>query len=459
MGTLAAQVQQLLYPMTLEGWIIPRPPGMQPFGNLAQRNHAACVHALSLLSLAYAASVSWRYRGIARGLLLVAAGASLMGLAMTGSRIGTILGALAALGAARLAVPGFAWRRHFIWVVVFVAGYGMAYAVASSWLFSLPTMTDAHGAGTRWATYGTGTRVALLFQSWDMFASNPLIGSGWLSYSLESLRRVETLSHPQFAGNAHNLVAHLAAETGLLGLVIVLVPLGLVGWHALRRPRPFSAEVVFLIVMIVAFLVYSMTEFPLWFTFFLLPFMFALGALERPVAAIPLSRSMRALLVALCIAMASGAWWAMERFGMIARLVGSVYSMGHIKPEIRAAAVKYLDSPGFAEQTEFLAFGLLSVDVEDIEKKVALGERVVAYHIDAFMLQKQASLLALAGNHERGADYLVAACRFYPERCRFTMNSIKRIAAMDPTVFDPLVRRFQEKAAADPRFPHDQLAR
>gem|GEM_PF-5913046 len=377
----------------------------------------------------------------------------MMGLVMTGSRIGSLLGLMALGGSSillRSRLPASVRPRTWLLgTAASVAVYLAFYLVFQEWVFSLPSALKADSAATRWATYSTSTRQALWELAWTLFAASPLTGMGWTSFSKQALTRVDALEIPQFATNSHNLVSHLAAETGLVGLVVVLVPVGIVAVAGMRRGK--DAATTFPLVLTLMVLAYSMTEFPLWSTYFLIPFVFGLGLLDRELFRVSVSAAMRIGVALACAVVVAGALHAMGTYVRISNLVWGVFRSGEASFELRQEVQRTVNSPGFSQQVELLTFGLLYVDHQDLEEKIRLGSRVVSHQIDAFLLQKQASLLALDGQTDAAVSYIVAACRFYPERCNATLQQLMGLAEMDPERFKPVLAGFYARQAQDDR--------
>ena len=449
-GTAILQVVQLFGPDRAEFWLLPRKPHLQPYGNLGQRNHAACVHALALLS---AAHLLWSRQKPFRWVLALSVVMALAGLVMSGSRIGSILGGIGACAFVILAVDlrrsdgrldmGRIVRRGLL--------VALAYPVIYLLGAQLVAFTDAaqafDGAIARWTTYGNTPRIVLQELAIKIFLEHPFMGAGWGSFTAQSLNKADELLLPQYANNSHNLLTQLAAETGIVGLIVVVVPMAIVLVRALRAH--FQPEQGYLLLLCAVFLVYSMTEFPLWHTFFLLPFMFALGLLDTSAVEVRFSKAMRISAVAFYVSVCIAAGYAVDRYIGIARMTSLVFKPGRLSDEWRSYVFSNLNAPGFSPQTELLAFGLLNVDKNAIEQKIALGRRVVRQHIVQTVLTRQAGLLALNGQTDEAVAHLIAACRFYPEQCHNTENELATLAKLDPASFLPVLEEFQRRRPAN----------
>lgn len=448
-GTVVLQYIQLYFPNRVEVWLVIRPPDIQPSGNLSQRNQAACVHALALMSLALV-WVRFPARTV-RGVVVLVAIAILSGLVLTGSRSGSVFGAFAAMLLAWL-VGHFDTERKAVAKIVAcmtaaLVAYGICYSLLQYVLFNLDAAQSIDSAATRWSTTGNLSRVVLSHLALDIFLAHPVAGAGWGTFTLQSLQRIRSAEIPQFANHSHNILTQLAAETGVVGLLIFAVPISLILWRALRVRQ--SASTAYMLVCCLTLLAYSMVEFPLWHTYFLLLFALMLGALDHTGFAVKLSGAMRALLVVMGLAFSSATVYFASQYITIAHLVWQVFRVGETSPELRYYIGAHLKAPGFSPQTELLVFGVLPVDKEQLDQKIELGSRVVRQYIDARLLTKHASLLALKGNVSEAAAYAVAACRFYPDKCATVESDLVKLVELDPGSFAPVLKEFRAKLSSE----------
>jgi O-antigen ligase len=125
-----------------------------------------------------------------------------------------------------------------------------------------------------------------------LIASHPWFGVGFGDFNFAWTLTPFPGRPTEFFDHTHNLVLNFAVEMGLPLAILVLALMVYALWQALgdairdgREPavgHPVQ-RAAFVIVVLVA--VHSMLEYPLWYTYFLLPAAFAFGlCLERPVA-------------------------------------------------------------------------------------------------------------------------------------------------------------------------------
>ena len=142
-------------------------------------------------------------------------------------------------------------------------------------------------------------RFAIWSNAIALIASHPWLGVGFGDFNFAWTLTPFPGRPTEFFDHTHNLVLNLAVEMGIPLAVVVLALLFFALWRALRNAiadgrgeggapaadAPFPIQrAAFVIVFLVS--VHSMLEYPLWYSYFLLPTAFAFGlCLEQPVAA------------------------------------------------------------------------------------------------------------------------------------------------------------------------------
>lgn len=189
----------------------------------------------------------------AAGLLLAALGASLS----RGGWVGA-MGGTAVMGAALLVSQGAQVRRYAVrlvavaaagaMLVLIVGSAGLLPAAATARVESIVRnlrLFDVRTVNITPDNFAVVERMAHLQAGWAMLKTYPITGVGPGNFSLAyEGRGAPGLSpfsiHPWYTsqGHAHNYYLHLAAETGVLGLLAYLLLLGLLvvqGYISLRR--------------------------------------------------------------------------------------------------------------------------------------------------------------------------------------------------------------------------------
>lgn len=274
LATGMATVQWLDLPSVGE-WLEHLPPRNRPHANLGQPNHLA-----SVLALAVAGTLRWhevrRIGAFACGLTLTWLG---WGIAITQSRTGWVFVVLLTLGC--LLLHRRAGLRVAPWApLAGLAGF-VAVVLTQGPLQTMWQLDPLAGDATPPLRTAAGTRL----MHWELLADAvtraPLVGYGF-----------NQVSHAQFAlapGHAasgenilhgHNLALDLAVYAGA-PIAVAMVALLLV-WivRGLRLCR--DGPTWFLWAGLLALLVHALLEYPLHYTYFLLPAGFLIGLLHDP---------------------------------------------------------------------------------------------------------------------------------------------------------------------------------
>lgn len=269
---LAQRFQVDWGPMAL--FLIDVRPGHAPFANLAQPNHLGTLLVLSLAALAYLyerhhVRASW------------AAGAALLVVvctALTQSRAALPL--LLALGAWRVLFgrrSGLRIPRLFMaaLVVAWVTSYAL-WPVLSQWasVGDMPTLASR---------LEPGPRTILWRQLFDAALRRPWAGYGWNQVSVAQMEVAADYGRTRFTEHSHNLPLDLMLWCGIpLAAVILAAALR---WAFVRGRTVASLEGGFAFSIVLVLAVHSLVEFPLDYLYFLVPFGWAVGIVEKECGA------------------------------------------------------------------------------------------------------------------------------------------------------------------------------
>lgn len=296
LATVAIELLQLFRVQNLSVMfysMLPTGPDRRMWGNLNQPNHVASYLAFGLAACAFLAYRCPR----ARPPLALVALTFLLGMSLAFSRttwlhvvaIGWLIGLVVTANQ-----PGWQrWMRACVPVLVLLVVYQLcnwlvAY-VNIHWHLDLPT-----SLGER-MNEGVGPRAVLWKHARYMFLAHPWLGGGWGDYAWNQYLQTDVLGRAVMATNAHNIVLDQLAKVGLLGLLAVALPVLGFAW-SLQKDR-MTPESAFLLAIILVMGAHSMLEFPLHYLYFLLPFAFALGYVDKRTLAAP-SGSMVLMLIA-----------------------------------------------------------------------------------------------------------------------------------------------------------------
>ncbi|MFO1321257.1 MAG: Wzy polymerase domain-containing protein [Burkholderiales bacterium] len=270
-----ASIQALALPDGSPGTLLPMTGG-RPGGNLGQPNHLAGQVAFGVVSLGYLWLTDRLRTSLAAALGLWLA----WGWAVTGSRTAwlawVVIGILAWAIAPRLgAIPGRRAR----------AGAGFLAAALPGTIAFWSWLPHAMTAGARFevGSASFAERLTLWEGAWRLFLAAPLAGQGHGSFASAFLGIIPDLPGPLPAvttAHAHNLPLHVAAEYGVVGLLVLGGGL-LLWWRGVRCGR-WTPESLWGIAMVAVCGAHSLVEYPLWYAYFLGPVAVAAGLAEGP---------------------------------------------------------------------------------------------------------------------------------------------------------------------------------
>ena len=448
-GTAVICWLQIFYPAYQTVWLFPRPVLSAPFGNLAQRNEAALVLAFGLLALGFFTrqglpGLVWK-RVLATGVAVLL----LSAIALTQSRIGLAFTLTAgAVVGLMWAAPNKRLRGLAAGIVVFALGY-----LALQWL-----VYDAFGLGQlfppgtqRLVDRGVGQRLGMLQVAWAEFSAHPFFGGGFGSFGGWEYKLALHNSAPLYSTNAHNLFAQIGAELGIVGLLALIVPAAISFTGIVRRlfASGISHWPAWQIASLGTLLMiagYSMTEYPLWHTYFLIPTALLWGAMDSTAIRLKISRSIKIALGLVPILMIAFLGWAGIRYYEIAKLYDYVYGFKNYqthREKFNTELSKLFFSPGFSLYTEALNFYGLSVDDFMLKDKITLGERVVLAMPNSYFITNLGMLYALNHQPTLAAQTFAKACALGPSQCEAIRHDVAHMAQLHPKRFEPTFQQFR----------------
>jgi O-antigen ligase len=247
-------------------------------GNLRQPNHLSSVlmwGAIAVVVLVQLKRLSWRW-----GALLLAA--MVFAVVLTASRTGlasVLLLALWGLFDRRASKP----TRVMLLAAPLM--YALAWGAMAQW--AAATAQPFGGTARLAETDISSSRFAIWADTLALIRAQPWFGVGWGEFNLAWTLTPSPGRPTAFFDHAHNLPLHLAAELGLpLAMAVTALLVGSFGvaawraWHSEGDDGVVRRGAVMVVLMIGT---HSMFEYPLWYSYFLLPAAWALGvALRQP---------------------------------------------------------------------------------------------------------------------------------------------------------------------------------
>jgi O-antigen ligase len=245
-------------------WLVEVEPGTRANGNLAQANHLATLLSLGIASAAYLYERQQLGRLLTWSLFLL----MVLGIGASGSRT-PILGATFFL-------IWWAFRNkctpHISPVtVLFAAGIFLAVTMLWPWFQSiffenlqrLEQLSDI------------GPRKLIWAELWDAALHGPWYGYGWGQVSTAQIDVIQNYPLTQWTQHSHNFFLDLIIWNGLpIGLLIIS---GISYWLITRAIWCVTPESWFCLLVIGLILVHGMLEYPVEYSYFLLPIAFLAG--------------------------------------------------------------------------------------------------------------------------------------------------------------------------------------
>jgi O-antigen ligase len=281
-STLIALIQVFL-PGLPDGNFIARSglPG-RAVGNLRQPNHLSSLLLWGLIAWVPVAQ-SARLLGVPLGrrVALVLAALMVWAVVLTASRTGMA-------GVVLLALWGAVDKRLARWLRLALMCAPVAYLFfwfgMSAW--GHLTQHTFGGEARLGESVGGSSRVGILLNTLTLIAQQPWAGVGWGEFNFAWTLSAFSDRPVAFFDHSHNLPLQLLVELGVPagGLVLALLLYAL--WQAGRRSWRVEGDTgllsrsAFMMVMLIG--LHSLTEYPLWYAYFLLPAAWAWGfALRR----------------------------------------------------------------------------------------------------------------------------------------------------------------------------------
>jgi hypothetical protein len=414
--------------------------GAAIFGNLVQANHFAAYTTLGLLSLAGLHSRD-------RLPLPVAAICSLpllFVLGVSGSR-SPWLYLLAAFGCAvwlrlRSVSADRAARRLILWTGVFlILHYAMQAAVGAGWLNPSERATVTAVERLYSGADSVTARIGLWGAAWSIALDHPVFGIGWGAFAgryFDVIAGPGATALPGLYNNAHNLLLQLFAETGVIGVMLFLLPLA--AWAAVvLRTRP-DARQWWMLATLAVFAIHSMLEYPLWYAYFLGIAALLLGFGGGPVFVPRLARIGRvfaATVMVVGVYNLAILWADYRQFEGLFRPSSDQFR----RADFPAVMARLHQNALLAPYVELFTAFPSAVAEENLPGRLLLNSRVIRFTPVSALVYRQVLLLALAGRVPEAQALLGRVRHAYPLAPPEFEHDLARLVRAYPERFRPLI--------------------
>ena len=464
LNTLAGILQHYRWHTFLDGLITGK-VSAAVFGNIAQPNHFANYVALGLCSLGLLHTrFGWR-----AGLTALLATPMLFVLVLSGSRSAWLYLSFILLLAWLWQRRDRALRPLFGYAAALWLGYLLMHG-----LVQLPWLQGGSGGSVTAAErlFGEAASGSIRLHLWReaglIFAQYPLFGAGFGQFAWQHLLLAAELHNPGVSGlynNAHNIVFQLAAETGLAGLAVLFVTLGLWAWQAFVRRAQFTLEHWWGYAVLAVLAIHSLLEYPLWYAHFIGIAALLLGVFDETGHRLELRSTGRFSVAAILVLGAALLWQGLQSYRHLENASSARQAAASgIAAEKRAhdELLASLDYPLFSSYAQLFIAGMMDtltpvpplpegegygkpslreiqVNEEKLAQKLSLNGHALRFIPTATLSYHQAWLLAWSGQPQAARNQLERSIWAYPAEYPRAHDELTQLATRQPERFQPLL--------------------
>lgn len=427
--SVGTQFIQLFFPNAF-GFIAKISPLARPYGNISQPNHASFVSVLAITSIFYLyhqhylrKKISWFF--VIAFLLLV------MGISFSMSRAGLILLAVSVFGSLF-----YAWQSHkqrflvlFASALLAVVGYQLGV-----WLLvNFFSLYQGGSGAERLASDGIGLRWVLWDRAWSAFASSPVFGIGYDNYLAHGLQNIEMLDWFEPADNSHNIISHIAAEYGLVGLTAICgVTVVLFKKLILFFQKRLQSQELFVCILLALFVLFSFSEFPLWYPVFLLPFVFLVGLLDAGLMVKNFNIKKIVSPIVIVLSLFAALYAGLYRYNLQKY---EIVTLANVTNQEKIDA--YQSFPrvfGFQKTREYMLHHLVDDENEEnVERLIEMGDRLMVAVAGMDVARVQVNLLMKTGKQEEADKLNRRLCIWEYQHFKHCNNVKEQILLLDPS--------------------------
>ncbi|HLD08799.1 MAG TPA: Wzy polymerase domain-containing protein, partial [Methylophilaceae bacterium] len=300
-------------------------------------------------------------------------------------------------------------------------------------------------------------RMNIWHAAWIMFKDAPWFGLGWGEFDWGYFERASLLAVStvdQRVNHAHNLFMQLLAETGTVGLLLVVMGVATwllrvlrAGYHRDRYSSSHSPLPCFLLFAVLGVLgIHTMLEYPLWYAHFL-----GIAALLMGLADpqdFPVGSSLRRAIVLISgigLFLATSLAWdynKIEHWLVSARRFQVVDAD---LPQFREDMLSVRRNPLLAPYVDVTLALSAEPSLDHLQDKLTLSTSAMHFEPVADLVFAQAVLLSLAGRQEEAYRLLDMALVAYPASAGKQVKELSILSVRDPGTYRPLLEYVQSR--------------
>lgn len=272
-SAIASLIQFFSFDSLFYPFILSLKPGSRPYANLGQPNHLALLLCFSLAALwhFYKNNTIDSWKAFFSAIFIIA------GLILSQSRIVWIILPLFFFFIVFFEKEFFSKKLIFslifflflystgIFLLPFISSYFSDVATTSS-------LIDRVGSAAQ------SERLLLYKQAFHMSLHNPIMGVGWYQFGPSQVEMANLFPATPYSRYAHNFILSFAAE---IGWPVTVIFLGSLGYWILKNFSISNKRCHFFWLILLAIIVHSMTEFPLWYGYVLFPLGLMIGVVSK----------------------------------------------------------------------------------------------------------------------------------------------------------------------------------
>lgn len=398
-------------------------------GNLYQPNQTAFVLVLGILSIIFLMNKIKIYSLLGYSFIFILS----IGVALTSSRVGVLMLILFVLlynlYLNQKEHKFLKFKYTFFSLIGFFAGVT---------LYNYIGLNDQ--IIQRALNSGEDPRISLFKQSIYILRDNPILGVGWKNFASTNLDYYYYLDWVSINDHSHNLFTQLLSEFGLLlGGTIISVFL----WVFIKGiiESKYSPTKFYIFIILLAFIFYSMFEFPLWdfrYICFFSLFLSFFSIYKKNLYVIKKGWGISLI----CFFLSIISIFYLVEYRKIA-ITSAFLNEQNISPKDKFIKVSDINNIiGFSSFKDQLLFSLVTPDGFMLEEAISLGDRVTKYTPTREFLVKQGTLLALNGDTTKAISYFNLACKYdWNAKCSLIRNDILQLYKAYPSSFEDIVKR------------------
>lgn len=413
------------------------------FANLLQPNQLAYVFILTLCAVMYHAYVK-KLNPVKKYLLIIVFLLITIGLALTKSRAGFVM-AIAVFFIFYFCQPLSIKQKFlsfFSYTIPFVCLY-----LAVSWMVYYVGVSDyggSLGAVGRFAEHGN--RLNLAKQTLAIFFDHPVFGVGFGNYKSAVLGYLEQFPFTENVDNSHNFLTMILAEMGILGaLCLIPIAIMLIKCIHTKHSTVSAASLSF----VVATILYSIVEFPLWYFAYLAIFSLFLGLVDQKYLILPNIKNLNvikqslAVLLFLSIGIAEYYIWqfTVNRYGD-----GYRFMLLDLSPSDEDRVSKNMGIFGLKEYNDMILATQTPIENKDTKEKELIFKKAAYKFATQYYLTAYAQMLAYNHQPSESLKYFKIACLRsldLTSSCNKVADDLKKFTEQNPEVFREIYQQYQ----------------